>query len=166
MIFYDHDYYMGGIEDNPSFCFMSDSDTVYFAEDEEIFTGTYYIDEEEKEVTVEIDGESMLMFIHTPADLYDPETGEQYALPGTYNWEVVTGYTYWLNADEDSGFLSFQDDGSMTFADPKQLETIEGTYTVDSDNYIYVEYDGGEMEIDIVNNYVLVHESSVYIRRP
>ena len=86
VIFYSNDYYMGGIEGKSSFYFVSDSDIVYFEDEEEdkgMLSGTYYVDEEE-EVAIEIDGKSLTLYIHTPVDLYDPETGDQFALVGTY----------------------------------------------------------------------------------
>ena len=161
--FFQEYYYLDGDDYSLGLYFWDDGDVDLDDPDDSEY-GEYDIDDDI--ITIYIDDEEyMILQILDCATLEDYYTGEIYALEGALDMELVTSDWYYLDGDENAGNLWFWDDGDVDIEDP--YGDIEvGTYEVD-DETIVIELDGDEVELTIINSYILESEyGDLFIRIP
>lgn len=163
LFFIGYYYYLGGVKGSVSLMFW-DNGYVDIEEQDLYAFGSFTV--ASNEITISVEGEYLMTLrILNHAELEDAATGERYALDGTYDDELVTGdYYYFIILGEANGSLCFWDDG---FVDMELVngDVVEIVYALDGDT-IYIDYEGEDIILTIVNGYVLDNDGYHYVRLP
>ena len=163
-IFFQEYYYLDGDGSLPGLYFWDDGDVEFDGPDVDSIFGEYDIDEET--IVIYVDGEEFTeLIILDWATLLDFAKGDIYALEGALDNELETGDYYYLNGDEDAGNLWFWSDGDVDIED-SDGDIEVGKYEVRGVTVV-IELHGDEVELYIVNSYILQSEhGDIFIRVP
>ena len=162
--FFQEYYYLDGDDSLLGLYFWDDGDVDLADPDYDSVRGVYDVDD--GIITIYVNGDEYAeLLILDCATLLDFDNGVIYALVGALDNELEIDDYYYLDGDEDAGNLWFWDDGEVDIED-SDGDVEVGTYEVYGVT-IVIELDSSEVELYIINSYILESEhGDKFIRVP
>ncbi|MDR1643939.1 MAG: hypothetical protein LBC41_02450 [Clostridiales bacterium] len=152
-------YYLDGNPNNPWIRFTDIGVLSAFIDNTDLF-GKYEIDG--KTITISGDAAIPDRLSSVNISYLSDSTGRVYAFKNVDSTEIATNTKYYQNADPDSAYLIFYDDGNAEIKTP-YTDKIYYSFTA-SENYVSLT--DVDVSFTIINTYLIEYDGYIFVRKP